>query len=66
MHMMRMYNKDRHAYKSCEFVAGDESNIVVRTNRITVADQLRADVQQGSVESIETIGGDIVLHTTTP
>lgn len=64
MHMMRMYNKDRHAYKSCEFVAGDESNIVVRTNRITVADQLRADVQQGSVESIETIGGDIVLHTT--
>ena len=65
-HMMRMHNKDRHAYKSCEFVAGDESNIVVRTNRITVADQLRADVQQGSVESIETIGGDIVLHTTDP
>lgn len=65
-HMMRMYNKDRHAYKSCEFVAGDESNIVVRTNRITVADQLRADVQQGSVDSIETIGGDIVLHTTDP
>lgn len=62
MHMMRMYNKDRHAYKSCEFVAGDESNIVVRTNRITVADQLRADVQQGSVDSIETIGGDIVMH----
>jgi len=61
-HMMRMYNKDRHAYKSCEFVAGDESNIVVRTNRITVADQLRADVQQGSVDSIETIGGDIVMH----
>ncbi|MGB2081358.1 MAG: host specificity factor TipJ family phage tail protein [Psychrobacter sp.] len=66
MHMMRMFNKDQHAYKSCEFVAGDESNIVVRTNRITVADQLRADVQQGSVESIETIGGDIVLHTTDP
>ena len=65
-HMMRMYNKDRHAYKSCEFVAGDESNIVVRTNRITVADQLRADVQQGSVDSIETISGDIVLHTTDP
>lgn len=62
MHMMRMYNKDRHAYKSCEFVAGDESNIVVRTNRITVADQLRADVQQGSVDSIETIGGDIVMR----
>src|SRR5699024_5602332 len=65
-HMMRMYNKDRNAYKSCEFVAGDESNMVTRTDRITVADQLRADVQQGSVDSIETIGGDIVLHTTDP
>lgn len=64
MHMMRMYNKDRHAYKSCEFVAGDESNIVVRTNRITVADQLRANIQQGSVDSIETVGSDIVLYTT--
>lgn len=66
IHMMRMYNKDRHAYKSCEFVAGDESNIVVRTNRITVADQLRANVQQGSVDSIETVGSEIVLHTTDP
>ena len=66
MHMMRMYNKDQHAYKSCEFTAGDESNIVVRTNRMTAADQLRANVQQGSVESIETIGSDIVLHTTDP
>ncbi len=66
IHMMRLYNKDRHAYKTCEFTAGDESNIVVRTNRITVADQLRANIQQGSVESIETVGSDIVLHTTDP
>ena len=66
IHMMRMYNKDRHAYKTCEFTAGDESNIVVRTNRITVADQLRANIQQGSVDSIETVGSDIVLHTTDP
>ncbi len=65
-HMMRMHNKDRHAYKSCEFVAGDESNIVVRTNRITVADQLRADVQQGSIDSIEIIDGKFVMHTTEP
>jgi hypothetical protein len=63
MHLMRLYNKDQHAYKSCEFVAGDESNVVIRRNRITVADQLRADVQQGSVEGIETIGSDIVLYT---
>lgn len=66
MHAMRILNRDLYVYKSCEFTAGDESNIVVRTNRITVADQLRADVQQGSVDSIETIGSDIVLHTTDP
>jgi len=66
IHMMRLYNKDRHAYKTCEFTAGDESNIVVRTNRITVADQLRANIQQGSVDSIETVGSDVVLYTTDP
>lgn len=66
MHAMRLYNRDLYVYKSCEFTAGDESNIVVRSNRITVADQLRANVQQGSVDSIETVGSDIVLHTTDP
>lgn len=66
MHAMRILNRDLYVYKSCEFTAGDESNIVVRTNRITVADQLRANVQQGAVSSIETIGSDIVLHTDYP
>ena len=66
MHAMRILNRDLYVYKSCEFTAGDESNIVVRTNRITVADQLRADVQQGSIDSIEVIGGDIVLNTSEP
>lgn len=66
MHAMRILNRDLFVYKSCEFTAGDESNIVVRTNRITVADQLRANVQQGTVSSIETIGSDIVLHTDYP
>lgn len=66
MHAMRILNRDLYVYKSCEFTAGDESNIVVRTNRITVADQLRANVQQGTVSSIETIGSDIVLHTDYP
>lgn len=66
MHAMRILNRDLYVYKSCEFTAGDESNIVVRTNRITVADQLRANVQQGTVLSIETIGSDIVLHTDYP
>ncbi len=66
IHAMRLLNRDLHTWKSCEFTAGDESNIVVRTNRITAVDQLRADVQQGSVHAIETIGSDIVLHTTDP
>lgn len=63
---MRLLNRDLYVYKSCEFTASDESNIVVRTNRITVTDQLRADVQQGSVDSIETLGNQIVMHTTDP
>lgn len=65
-HAMRLLNRDLHVYKSCEFTAGDESNIVVRTNRITVADQLRADVQQGSVDSITTVGSDLILNTSDP
>ena len=66
MHLMRIYNRDLFTYKSCEFTAGDESNIVVRTNRITVAEQLRADIQQGSVDSIETVGSEIILNTSDP
>lgn len=65
-HMMRLYNKDRFTYKSCEITAGDESNIVTRTNRITVASQTAVDVQQGTVEAVEVIGSDIVLHTSDP
>lgn len=65
-HMMRLYNKDRFTYKSCEITAGDESNIVTRTNRITVASQTAVDVQQGTVEAIEVVGSDIVLHTSNP
>ena len=63
---MRLLNRDLHVYKSCEFTAGDESNIVVRTNRITVADQLRSDVQQGSIDSITTVGSDLILNTSEP
>lgn len=66
MHMKRIYNRDLYTYKSCEFTAGDESNIVVRTNRITVAEQLRANVQQGSIESIFVQGGNIIMQTSDP
>ncbi|MCK6157991.1 hypothetical protein KZX29_04165 [Moraxella osloensis] len=63
MHMMRIWNKLQYSYKSCEFTGGDESGIVIRSNRITVADQSRADVQQGSVENLEMIDNKIVLST---
>ena len=63
MHMMRTWNKLQYSYKSCEFTGGDESGIVIRSNRITVADQSRADVQQGSVENLEMIDNKIVLST---
>lgn len=63
MHMMRIWNKLQFSYKSCEFTGGDESGIVIRSNRITVADQSRADVQQGSVENLEMIDNKIVLST---
>ena len=63
MHMMRVWNKLQYSYKSCEFTGGDESGIVIRSNRITVADQSRADVQQGSVENLEMINNQIVLST---
>ena len=63
MHMMRILNKLQYSYKSCEFTGGDESGIVIRSNRITVADQSRADVQQGSVENLEMIDNKIVLST---
>ena len=63
MHMMRIWNKLQYSYKSCEFTGGDESGIVIRSNRITVADQSMADIQQGSVENLEMIDSKIVLST---
>ena len=61
IHLWRMWNKLQFSYKSCEFTGGDESGIVIRSNRITVADQSRADVSQGIVENLEMIDSDIVL-----
>jgi hypothetical protein len=49
MHMMRIYQKNLNSYKTCNFVGADESAIVLPTNRIDVANQYRADTQQGTV-----------------
>lgn len=62
IHLKRLYNVDLYSNRTCEFVGADESNTVLRTNRITVANQRRADIKQGSVDSIEVIGTDIIMH----
>lgn len=62
MHMMRRHWKNQHAYKTCSFTAADESGIVLPTNQINVADQYRADTQQGAVEALQVNGtGEVVL-----
>lgn len=63
MHARRRDQKNKHARKTIQFVAHDESNIVIETNRIAVADQFRADTQQGEARRLEVIGSDIVLTT---
>lgn len=53
MHLMRRHWKNQHAYKTCSFTAADESGIVIPTDQINVADQNRADTQQGAVEALQ-------------
>jgi len=53
MHMMRAHHKNQNAYRTCSFTGADESGVVIPTNRINVANQLRADTQQGEVESLQ-------------
>lgn len=48
-HMMRRWNKIQHTKKSIEFTGADESNIVIPTQQITVAEQTDASTQDGEV-----------------
>ena len=66
VHLMRTHHKNQLAYKSCEFVGADESGIVIPTNRIDVASQLQADVVQGVIERLDTVGGQIVATVSEP
>lgn len=66
MHLMRTHHKNQYAYKSCEFTGADESGIVIPTNRIDVASQFNADVIQGVVERLDTVGGQIVATVSEP
>lgn len=61
-HMMRRHWKNQHAISTCSFTAADESGIVVPTNMINVANQNRADTQQGAVEALQVNNtGQVVL-----
>ncbi len=66
IHMMRRHWKNQLAYAQCSFGAADESGIVIPTNMINVADQYRADTQQGAVEAIQVNdSGQVLLSLST-
>lgn len=52
VHAARKWNKHVYSFKTVEFVGADESNVIVPSQRIDVADQYRAGVMQGSVVSM--------------
>lgn len=66
MHAHRRNQKNKHARKTVQITALDESNIVIEGNRIAIADQYREGTQQGEVRNLETINGQIVLTTSDP
>ncbi|MEC9444247.1 MAG: hypothetical protein VX408_04170, partial [Pseudomonadota bacterium] len=58
--------KNQLAHAQCSFGAADESGIVIPTNMINVADQYRADTQQGAVEAIKVSeSGQVLLSLST-
>ena len=67
MHLMRRHWKNQLVYSTCSITAADESGIVIVTDRITVANQTRADTQQGAVELLSVNNlGQAVLSLSSP
>lgn len=66
MHARRRDQKNKYARETVQFVGHDESNIVIESNCIAVADQFRADTQQGEARKLETVGVDVMLTTSNP
>ncbi|WP_352338295.1 host specificity factor TipJ family phage tail protein [Psychrobacter sp. 16-MNA-CIBAN-0192] len=67
MHLMRRHWKNQLVYSTCSITAADESGIVVVNNRIDIANQTRADTQQGSVESLNVNElGQVILSLSSP
>ncbi|PLT23752.1 host specificity factor TipJ family phage tail protein [Psychrobacter sp. MES7-P7E] len=61
MHLMRRHWKNQLAYNNVSITAADESAIIIPSNKVSIANQNRADTQQGAVigltvnESAQTI-----------
>jgi hypothetical protein len=49
----REWNKLQYQYLSCEFDALDESNLLIRNDRILVADNTSLKTQDGEIESVD-------------
>ena len=66
IHMMRLHHKNQYAYKTCELTGADESGVVIPTNRIDVANQLRSDTVQGSVYGLDSVDGEVLMSVSEP
>ncbi len=66
VHLWRIWHKHLYSYKTVQFEGADESNIVIRSQRIEVADQLRANVMQGVVTDLTTVNNQIVMTLSEP
>lgn len=62
MHLMRRYHKNQLAYSNVSATVADEGAIVIPNNKVSIANQNRADTQQGAVVSLSVNGiGQTVL-----
>lgn len=58
----REWNKLKYKYVSCEFEALDESELLIRNDRILVADNTLVSTQDGEVKSVD----GLTVHTSQP
>ncbi|MCG9247029.1 host specificity factor TipJ family phage tail protein [Acinetobacter baumannii] len=58
----REWNKLRYKYMSCELEVLDESELLIRNDRILVADNTLVDTQDGEVESVD----GLIIQTSQP
>lgn len=63
----REWNKLQYQYLSCEFDALDESNLLIRNDRILVADNTSLKTQDGEIEAVDgltlTLSQDVEMQT---